>query len=84
VELKSRAGGATKAQKQRRLELLAAGDVWLMARSARAAMMALHPAGVVFRRQWKPPPNIHSRLPPKHRYAARSDGQVSAIIDCAL
>src|SRR6516165_2410471 len=55
VELKSRAGVATKAQKQRRLELLAAGAVWLMARSARAALMALHLSGVVFRRQWKPP-----------------------------
>jgi hypothetical protein len=55
VELKSRAGVATKAQKQRRLELLPAGAVWLMARSARAAMMALHLSGVVFRRKWKPP-----------------------------
>jgi hypothetical protein len=55
VELKSRAGVATKAQKQRRLELLAADAVWLMARSARAAVMALHLSGVVFRRRWKPP-----------------------------
>jgi hypothetical protein len=55
VELKSRAGVATKAQKQVRAELLSAGATWWMARSARAAMMALHLSGVVFRRHWKPP-----------------------------
>jgi hypothetical protein len=55
IELKSRAGVATKAQKQVRVELLSAGATWWMARSARAAMMALHLSGVVFRRRWKPP-----------------------------
>ena len=55
VELKSRAGIATKPQKQLRLEMLPAGAVWYMARSARAALMALHLSGVVFRRAWKPP-----------------------------
>jgi hypothetical protein len=55
VELKSRAGVATKSQKQIRLEMLPAGATWWMARSARAAMMALHLSGVVFRRRWKPP-----------------------------
>jgi hypothetical protein len=55
VELKSRAGVATKAQKQVRIELLSAGATWWMARSARAALMALHLSGVVFRRRWKPP-----------------------------
>jgi hypothetical protein len=55
VELKSRAGVATKMQKQVRVELLQAGANWWMARSARAALMALHLSGVVFRRQWKPP-----------------------------
>ena len=55
VELKSRAGVATKVQKQIRLEMLPAGAVWCMARSARAALMALHLSGVVFRRRWKPP-----------------------------
>ena len=55
VELKSRAGVATKAQKQVRVELLPAGATWWMARSARAALMALHLSGVVFRRRWKPP-----------------------------
>jgi hypothetical protein len=55
VELKSRAGVATTVQKQVRVELLPAGATWWMARSARAAMMALHLSGVVFRRKWKPP-----------------------------
>ena len=55
VELKSRAGVATTVQKQVRVELLPAGATWWMARSARAALMALHLSGVVFRRRWKPP-----------------------------
>jgi len=55
LELKSRRGVASKAQKQIRLEMQPAGAVWLMTRSARAALMALHLAGVVFRRHWKPP-----------------------------
>ena len=58
IELKSRAGVASKAQKQVRLELLPAGAVWWMARSARAAMTALHLEGVVFRREWKKPPRL--------------------------
>ena len=55
VELKSRAGVASKAQKQIRAKLLPAGADWWLARSARAALMALHLSGVVFRRKWKPP-----------------------------
>jgi hypothetical protein len=55
VELKSRAGVASKAQKQIRAELGPAGADWWLARSARAALMALHLSGVVFRRRWKPP-----------------------------
>jgi hypothetical protein len=55
VELKSRRGLASKAQKQLRLEILPVGARWWMARSARAAMMALHLSGVVFRGKWKPP-----------------------------
>jgi hypothetical protein len=35
--------------------MLLAGVTWWMARSARAALMALHLSGVVFRRRWKPP-----------------------------
>ena len=55
VEVKSRAGIASKAQKQVREELVAAGATWWLVRSARAALMALRLAGVEFRRPWKPP-----------------------------
>jgi hypothetical protein len=55
VELKSRAGVASKVQKQIRAKLKPAGADWWLARSARAALMALHLSGVVFRRHWKPP-----------------------------
>jgi hypothetical protein len=55
LELKSRRGLASKVQKQLRLEMLPAGAVWWMARSARAGLMALHLSGVVFRRNWVPP-----------------------------
>jgi hypothetical protein len=55
VELKSRAGVASKVQKRVRSEMLPAGADWWLARSARAALMALHLSGVVFRRRWKPP-----------------------------
>jgi hypothetical protein len=54
IELKSRRG-PSKAQKQIRLEMLPAGAVWWMARSARAAMRALDLSGVLFRRKWEPP-----------------------------
>jgi hypothetical protein len=56
IELKSRGGVASKAQKQVRAELLPAGAEWWMARSARAAMMVLHLSGLPFRRPWKAPP----------------------------
>jgi hypothetical protein len=55
IELKSRACVASKAQKQIRAKLKPAGADWWLARSARAALMALHLSGVVFRRQRKPP-----------------------------
>jgi hypothetical protein len=55
MELKSRVGVASKAQKQVRAELLAAGATWWLARSARAALMALRLSGVEFRRPWKAP-----------------------------
>jgi hypothetical protein len=55
VELKSRAGVASKAQKQIHAKLKPAGADWWLARSARAALMALHLSGVVFRRKWTPP-----------------------------
>ena len=80
VELKSRAGVATKAQKQLRLEMLPAGADWWLVRSARAALMALHLSGVVFRRPWEPPrlepwegpfADPHRRLPQAPDVAAR-------------
>jgi hypothetical protein len=80
VELKSRAGVASKAQKQIRLEMLPAGADWWLARSARAAMMALCLSGVVFRRPRNPPrlkpwegpfADPHLRLPQAPDVAAR-------------
>jgi hypothetical protein len=59
LELKSRHGFASKPQKKIRTEMLPAGTVWWMARSAGATMMGLHISGVVFRHKWKP-----SRLKP--------------------
>jgi hypothetical protein len=54
VELKSRAGVASKAQKRVRLELRPAPTgAWH--EGARAALMALHLSGVVFRRRWRSP-----------------------------
>jgi hypothetical protein len=55
IELKSRRGVASRVQKQIRLEMLPVGAKWWMARSARAALVALHLSGVAFRRKWKPP-----------------------------
>jgi hypothetical protein len=55
IELKSRRGRVSPVQKQVRAEMLPTGAVWWMARSARAALMALHLTGVVFRCKYKPP-----------------------------
>jgi hypothetical protein len=80
VELKSRSGLASKVQKQVRAELLAAGALWWMARSANAAMMALHLSGVPFLKPWQPPPlnpwegpfaDPNQRLPQEPGVAAR-------------
>ena len=80
VELKSRAGVASKAQKQIHAEMLPAGADWWLARSARAALVALHLSGVVFRRCWKPPrlkpwegpfADPHQQLPQAPDVAAR-------------
>jgi hypothetical protein len=38
-----------------RAQLVPAGADWHLVRSARAALMALHLSGVIFRRRWKPP-----------------------------
>ena len=58
VELKSKAGVASKSQKQVRAELVAAGARWWMARSVRAALTALHRSGVPFRASWTPPSDL--------------------------
>jgi len=42
-------------QKQVCFEMLPVGADWWLARSARAALIALHLSGAVFRRKWKPP-----------------------------
>jgi hypothetical protein len=54
IELKSRSGMATPAQKRFREEVLASGAKWWMCRSVRAVMVALQRSGVPFRRQWEP------------------------------
>jgi hypothetical protein len=78
IELKSRRGVASKVQKELRLEILPTGALWWMARSARAAMMALSLSGVVFRRKWERPrlqpwegpfPDPTQRLPQHPRVA---------------
>ena len=81
VEVKSRAGIASKAQKQVRQELVAVGCHWWMARSARAALVALHRSGVEFRGAWEPPADLRpwegpfdgseKRLPQHPAIAAR-------------
>jgi hypothetical protein len=52
IELKSKAGHASKSQKQVRAELVAVGCQWFMARSVPAALEALRCAGVPFRLPW--------------------------------
>jgi hypothetical protein len=56
IEVKSRSGRASRAQKQVRDALVAIGCEWRMCRSARAALTALHQSGVEFRRPWRPVP----------------------------
>jgi hypothetical protein len=59
LEMKSLSGVLSKVQRQVRLELLAQGARWFMARSAMGALVALYRAGVKFRPQngqpWQPP-----------------------------
>jgi hypothetical protein len=55
LEMKSPRGLASASQKQIRAELLAADAVWIMARSARAALVGLQRVGVQFCRPWDPP-----------------------------
>jgi hypothetical protein len=54
IELKSKRGVVSDNQKQVRVELLRVGCKWWLARSARAALTALHRSGVVFRHPWRP------------------------------
>jgi hypothetical protein len=74
IELKSKRGVPSAAQKQICAELRAAGADWYLARSALAALTALHRSGVAFCRPWKPPllqawegpftfTNLNERLP---------------------
>jgi hypothetical protein len=55
IELKSRMGRVSPAQKAVRLEMLRAGGEWVMVRTARAALTALRRLGVPFRRAWELP-----------------------------
>jgi hypothetical protein len=55
IELKSRTGELTTAQREIRRELLAAGAVWQAVRSARGALFALHRLYVPFGRKWTVP-----------------------------
>jgi hypothetical protein len=78
----SRAGRASKAQRQVRAEQAAAGAQWWIARRARAASVALHRSGVEFLNGWKPPAELaawegpfdgtEKRLPQHPETAARS------------
>jgi hypothetical protein len=55
LEVKSRAGIASKAQKRIRAELVEAGAAWWLVRTARAALMALRLSGVEVWRPWRRP-----------------------------
>jgi hypothetical protein len=87
VELKSRRGVASEAQKQARAEMLPAGAVWWMARSANAAMMALHLSDVPFLKPcqlqplelWEGPfADPHQRLPQEPTVAAERKATLRA------
>jgi hypothetical protein len=54
-ELKSPRGVASRVQKKIAAELAAAGCSWFLARSSRAALVALYRAGVPFKGRWQPP-----------------------------
>ena len=84
---KSRRGVASEAQKQARAGMLPAGAVWWMARSANAAMMALHLSGVPFLKPWQPQPlepwegpfaDPHQRLPQEPGVAAERKATLRA------
>ena len=56
IELKSRRRVTSKAQREIRAQLLAAGAAWFLARTPRAALAALALANVPFKRPWTAPP----------------------------
>jgi hypothetical protein len=60
LELKSPGGRLSRTQIEVRLALLQAGGMWWMARSARAALVALHRSGVTFKRRWREPAKLRS------------------------
>jgi hypothetical protein len=55
IEMKSIRGRISPAQKQMRADVVLTGAVWLMARTARAAMTGLFLEGVHFRKAWTLP-----------------------------
>jgi hypothetical protein len=55
LELKSKRGVVTRAQKVVRAELLPVGAKWLLVRTARAGLVALRRSRVTFQRKWRPP-----------------------------
>jgi len=86
IELKSRSGVASKTQRQVRDELLAAGvRHWWLARSARAALLALHRSRIPLR-NYTPPDKLaawegpfadpHARLP--QHPAVRAKARIAA------
>ena len=58
IELKSKRGVLSAAQRQVRAELVKVGCSWWLARSARSALVALHKEGVGFKRRWQPPKRL--------------------------
>jgi hypothetical protein len=56
LEMKSRIGRVSRAQKEVRLEILRAGGIWWLCRNCRSALVALHRSGVSYtNRRWTPP-----------------------------
>jgi hypothetical protein len=57
IEMKSIRGRISRAQKQMRVDVVPTGAVWLMARTARAALtgLLLELEGAHFRKTWTPP-----------------------------
>ena len=56
LEMKSLIGKLSSAQEEVRLQILRAGGMWFLVRTARAALVALHRLGIRFRRLEAPRP----------------------------